>query len=425
MAGPLDGWAGRCAGRPVRDPRRWAPLALAAGATALTAGAFLTPPWVNCGLAVAGAGAVVGLAPLWRLPGMLAGALYSLWVAISVVTAWSAGIPGAEPAPPGAAFVWLATPLVAVGLAGREARRHAIRIVLAVAAAAAILAIVQFCVGVGQGPGSLRLLKIDPDGERLRIARGFSEHHLTFGLLCAMLTVASAQPRSVWAAGAAAAWTARCIALAGLAVCGSRAAMLGALAGVWASFSVRGRRYAMVGIAVVLVLGGGLAARQYATDRGRFTKTVELRDGRWPIWRTSWHLAGQRPILGLGGKDAFKEAYREAYPVVNPGVRNEFPNGAGHAHNAALSLVAEYGLPALALQVAFWTAVLAWLWRRRRTAPDAWRLGVGVAAMAAVGGLFEPYCTRVMQGVAIHAALGLAVALALDPAPAADPPGHA
>lgn len=412
----LAAWRSRCAARTARDPRHWAPALIGLGGGLVLAGVLLTPPWINAGLAVAGLGAVLGLSPLLRTPAFAFGAAYSLWVVVSMLAAWSDGIPGSRPLPPGSAFVWLATPLVGLGLAGFRARRRTATVVLAIAVAAVAVALVQFTVGVGEG-----FLRIDPAGERLRVARGFSEHHLTFGLACALLVVCTAQPRTLWAAGAGCAWAARVVAALGLAVCGSRAAMLGAVVGLWASFSVRGRRWAVAGLVLALVLGGALAARQYATDPRRFAKMVNLQDGRWPIWRASIALAGERPMLGLGGKDAFKLAYPAAFQRANPGAVSEFPNGAPHAHNAALSLATEYGLPALVLQFGFWLVVLLWLWRHRIEAPDAWRLGLGVASVAFIGGQFEPYPTRVMQGAAIHAFLGLAIALALAP-PAATKP---
>ena len=157
--------------------------------------------------------------------------------------------------------------------------------------------------------------------------------------------------------------------------------------------------------------------RLYVTDRPRFDRMLRLEDGRWPVWRTALHLAEARPLLGYGGKDGFKAAYPEAFARVNPGAVSEFRDGAGHAHNMALALATEYGLPALALHLAFWIVVLHWLWRRRHDSPDGWCLGLGVATVAVVGGQFEPYPARVMQGAAIHAFLGLAIALSLSPPP--------
>lgn len=394
---------------PWCDRRSWSAFLLASGSSILVAGAFLTAPWINAGLMVAGLGALLGAAPVLRLPGSLVGIAFTAWVGISVLVAWTTGIPGGRLRLPGAAYLWLATPLVALGLAEARLRHRAMNATIAVAALAVILAAVQFFVGLGGD-----FPRVDPAGERLTVARGFSDLHLTFGLACALLLTWSLQGGRDAGAGRIS-WSARGFALAGLAVCGSRSAVLGAAAGIWASFSARGRRWALVGIIAALVLGGALGAWQWMANPLRTADVLAMRNGRWPVWSTSLHLIHARPLTGLGGKDAFQAAYRTAFPLVNPGAVSEFPAGAAHAHNTALALTAEYGLPALLLHMLYWGTVLWWLWRRRHECPEAWRLGLGVAVVAFVGGQFEPYPTRVVQGAAIHAFLGLAVALALSP----------
>lgn len=409
-ADAIGAWLGRGGALPRRDPRHWSAALLGLGAITLVAGSFLTAPWINVGLALGGAGILLGAAPLLRLPGSGIGIAFTVWVAVSVLSAWIGGIPGARLRLPGAAFLWLATPMVALGLAGWRSRRIAVTATAAVAVLAVVLAGCQFFIGLGGG-----FPRIDPAGERLTVARGFSEVHLTFGLACALILVWSTLTRRTMGAGPVPTWLARVAALVGLMLSGSRSAVLGAIAGVWASCSARGRAWALAGLAAALVLGGSLVAWQWSTAPERTADAFALRNGRWPIWRTSLHLVGERPLTGWGGKDGFRIAYREAFPGVNPGAISEFPEGAVHAHNLELALAAEYGLPALALHLAFWGAVLWWLWRRRQEAPEGWRLGLAVAAVAFVGGQFEPYPTRLVQGAAIHAFLGLAIALALPP----------
>jgi hypothetical protein len=403
-------WHSELEALPINHPRRWGVQLLAIGSVGMLLAMFATPPWASIGAAVALAGALLSRAPLHRMPWLWVGLAYGTWIFLSGTFAWHQDIEGARLRPSAPIWSWLATPLVAIGLTVFNNRRMAWIAVAVVATASVAIAAIQFAVGLGDGP-----LKIDPNGKRWQVARGFSEHHLTFGLACALLLTASVQLRSAFIATAFTTWMARSAAILGLVVCGSRAAVLGAGAGLWATLSARGRRWALIGLGLALLGGGALAARFAATDPGRLSAALQLQDGRWPIWRTSLHLVGERPLLGYGGKDAFKIAYREAFPVVNPGQTSEFPDGAPHAHNAALALIAEYGTPALLLHVAFWAAILIWLWRRRHEAPDGWRLGVGVAVVAVVGGIFEPYPTRAVQGVAIHACLGLALSLALSP----------
>lgn len=403
-------WQSNLDALPANHPRRWGERLIGLGAIALLLAMFATPPWASLGAALALAGVLLSRAPLHRLPWLWIGLAYGGWLVLSGVVAWGQGLEGARWRPAGPAWTWLATPLVALGLARAAHRRIAWIALATLAAASVLLAALQFAIGLGDGP-----LKIDPAGARWQVSRGFSEHHLTFGLACAILLVSGIQPRTVVMATAATAWTVRAAAMLGLLVCGSRAAVLGACAGAWASCTARGRRWALIGLGLVVVGGGALAARFATTDPDRFAQSLHLQDGRWPIWRTSLALAAEQPILGWGGKDAFKAAYRDAFPRVQPGAVSEFPDGAPHAHNATLSLVAEYGLPALVLHLVFWATALVWLWRRRLEAPEAWSLGLGVVAVAVVGGMFEPYPTRVVQSTAIHAALGLALALALLP----------
>jgi hypothetical protein len=406
----VTAWRASLEPLPFHHPRRWGDRLLVLGCIAQLLAMFATPPWASLGVGVALAGALLSRAPLRRMPWLWLGLAYGGWLSLSCLIAWAMGVDGARIRLPGPTWTWMATPLVALGLAAADARRKAWIAITMMAVIAMVLAAIQFSVGLGGGP-----LKIDPDGRRWQLARGFSEHHLTFGLACALLLTASIQLRTAYGVNALTAWLARIAAIIGLLVSGSRAAVLGAGAGLWATFSARGRRWALIGLGLALLGGGAVAARFATTDPHRFASMLALQDGRWPIWRTSLFLACEHPVLGCGGKDAFKAAYRDAFPEVLPDEPSEFADGAPHAHNAALSLVAEYGLPALLLHLAFWGFTLVWLWRRRHDSPDAWRLGLGVAVVALVGGMFEPYPTRAVQSIAIHAALGLAVALAMMP----------
>lgn len=407
----IDAWRSELAALPVNHPRRWGAFLLSLGSVAMLLTMLLTPPWASIGLATAIVGAALARAPFrhaLRLPWVLCGLAYGLWIVTSCVIARTQGLDGSRLAPPGAAWTWLLAPLVALGLSDQRIRARAISVLAVVMTAAATLAVLQFTIGLGDGP-----LKIDPAGERHAIARGFSEHHLTFGLACALLLVVSAQQQAAWACSRTALWVLRGAATLGLVVCGSRAAVLGAAAGIWATLSVRGRRWAVIGLILVVAGGGALAARFAITQPDRLANTMRLQDGRWPIWRTSIALIGERPMTGWGGQNTFKLAYKDHFDAANPGQIPEFAGAAPHAHNAILALWAEYGLPALVLCAAFWLTALGWLWRRRHVAPAGWQLGIGVAAVALVGGMFEPYATRAVQGAAIHAALGLAMALGL------------
>jgi hypothetical protein len=402
-------WHDRLAALPTGHWRRYALIAAQIGATSVLVSAFFKPPFATVGLAVALAGLLASGAPLRRMPAFWIGVAYAAWISASGLIGVLAGVDGARLRPAGPAWTWLAMPAVALAFARPADFVRLLRVVAVVVAGCAMLAVLQFLIGLGGGP-----LRIDPEGVRLTIARGWSELHLTFGLLCALLLAVGLHQDAARSVGPAWIWLLRLGAGIGLLVCGARSAVLAALAGIGASFAVRSRRHLLIGALAVAALGGVLIARMALTDPGRLQRTMQLQDGRWPIWRTSVHLIKERPISGWGGQTAFQRAFRDAYATVNPGSTPEFADGAPHAHNSGLALVSQFGAPALVLHSALWLAVLLWLWRRRHEHPAAWQVGVAVAATAFVGGLFESYTTRVMQGVAMHAALGAAIALALQ-----------
>lgn len=402
-------WHDRLAALPNGHWRRHALIAAQIGAASVLVSAFFKPPFATVGLALALAGLLASGAPLRRMPAFWFGIAYAAWISASGLIGGLAGIDGARLRPAGPAWTWLAMPAVALAFARPADFARLLRVVAVVVAGCAMLAVLQFTIGLGDGP-----LRIDPEGQRLSIARGWSELHLTFGLLCALLLGIGLHQGAAQTAGPGWIWLLRLGAGIGLLVCGARSAVLAALAGIGASFAVRSRKHLLIGAIAVVALGGVLVARMALTDPGRLERTMQFEDGRWPIWRTTVHLIGERPLTGWGGQVACQRAFRDAYATVNPGSTPEFADGAPHAHNSGLALVAQFGAPALLLHSALWLAVLIWLWRRRRDCPAAWQVGVAVAATAFVGGLFESYATRVMQGVAMHAALGAAIALALQ-----------
>jgi O-antigen ligase len=204
----------------------------------------------------------------------------------------------------------------------------------------------------------------------------------------------------------------RALALVAVGICGSRAAQVGAVAGLFVGCAVRGRRWLLIGLVAAGVLAIALAGRMYLTDARRLQKMADGNDGRWPIWNASLLLIREQPLLGCGGRAAFQTAYVEAFPRANPGARSEFPEGAPHAHNTQLALAAEYGIPAAVLHLGFLGAVLLACWRRRRESPAGWSLACGVVATTLAAGCFEPYPTQAVPGLAGAAALGVALGLA-------------
>jgi hypothetical protein len=369
------------------------------GGGAMLAGLFLTPPWGKIGVAVAVLGWLLARPPgTSRLVAALGWALL-LWIGLGVA------VSDAAPRLDGTAYAWLAIPLTAAAAVDARWRRWVLPLVVSIGVAAAVVAALQFSIGLGSGP-----LRIDPDGKRLSVSRGFSAYHLAFGFaasVLACLAIPAAMPRA-WR------WAGRIAALAGLLLCGARGCLVGGLAAIGATLAVRDRRWLLGAIGLVALLAALFAARMALTEPGRLQRMLAGQDGRWPIWQTSLAMVRDDPWFGAGGRDAYKAAYNAVYQREAIAIPNEFlaVGGAAHAHNWLLALAAERGVPAALLHLAVVLAVLHLLWTRRRERPEAWQMGCGLVAAALVAGMFEPLPAQAAVGMGFHAALGVAVGLA-------------
>lgn len=399
----LTAWHDRISGLPGSDHRRWGLVMLQVGAATMLAGMFLTPPWINAGLGTALAGCLLSRPPLHRLMPVIAGCIFAAWLLTTIVAAGIRGQDGAGRIP-GPAYHWLAMPLIASAALSAAWRRIAVRLLVATAAAACVVGLLQFTLGCGPG-----FLRIDPSADDFKEAKGFGALTLTYGFVSALLLVTSldaCRGDGRWR------WSGRVIGVVGMAISGSRGALLAGLAGLAASLASRGRRWLFAGLGAALVLGGLAVGRMALTDADRLRNMFAGKDGRWPIWTTSLAIAREHPLLGVGGREAFQREYPETFARVLPGAVSEFPRGAPHAHNTVLALAAEHGIPAVPLHLALIGSVLVVTWRRRRERPRAWSLAVGVAAAGVVGGGFEPYAIQSVPGVAFHGLLGLALGMA-------------
>lgn len=390
-------WNAALDAEPPRGTRAVGRWLLWVGCAAMLAGIFLTPPWGLFGFACAVLGAILSRPPLLASPVLWVGAAFGLWILASNLAGMAAGTPGATRIS-SPAYAWLAVPLTTMAAVDPRWRRAALRLLIVAGGLSLAVAALQFLIGLGEGP-----LKIDPAGDRLSRARGFSSLHLSYGFAGAVLA-ALVVPGGL---GAAWDWSGRAIALLGVGICGARACMLGAIAGIAAALSMRGWRWLLAGIAIAVVLAGALYARMAATDDGRLRAMLAGQDGRLPIWRTTAAMIAEHPGLGYGHRNAYKAAYNAAYERVAPGPPNEFSkDGAPHAHNWFLALAVEHGVLAPFLHLALLGTVLVLLWRRRREAPEAFQAGCGLAAAAVVCSCFEPFPTQAAPGMGFHAALG-------------------
>ncbi len=395
----IAAWNARLDAAPPRSAAVFGRWLLWVGSTAMLCGIFLTPPWGLFGLALASLGAILARPPLHRLPVLYVGLALGAWVLCSNLAGLWRGQPGSGRVS-SLAYAWFAVPLVAAAASDPRWRRFALRALVVTGGVALAVALLQFLVGLGDGP-----LRIDADGRRYAVARGFSAYHLSYGFAGAVLAALSVPVM----AGTAWAWAGRIIGLVGIGICGARACLLGGSAGVAAALASRGRRWLLAAAGLAIVLGGLMTARMAMTDSGRLQRMFAGQDGRLPIWQVTAVMIGERPLLGLGSRKSFELVWNETYERVAPGPPNEFgaDGGCPHAHNWLLAVAAEHGLPAAALHLALVLTVLVLLWRRRRESPEAFQAGCGLAVAAVVCAIFEPLPTQAAPGMGFHAALGL------------------
>jgi probable O-glycosylation ligase (exosortase A-associated) len=170
---------------------------------------------------------------------------------------------------------------------------------------------------------------------------------------------------------------------------------------LWGLRSMR-RARALFGVALtigcVLSLGPRGAFRARNESSIAFGEDVSAK-GRFDAWRTGMSIAAERPLTGVGAG-----AFQVAWPTFAPG-------DAGPArteHNTLVQLIAELGLPGLALfLVALGTAILG-VTRRSRASLDAHLRGVqvglaGFAVCSVTGGLALSWPLYLLLGLAVAA----------------------
>jgi O-antigen ligase len=397
----LAAWNAGLAVNDWRNPRCLGRWLMWLGIAAMLVGSFLTPPWGKFGIACAIAGALLARPPIHRLPAIVwIGSALSLWLLASMGAGWLRGEPGAGRLP-ALAYVWLAIPLGAACAVDARWRRQALLALIAVAAASTAVGLLQFCVGLGGGP-----LKIDAAGERFARATGFCAVHLHFGyngaILAALCLAGGIGPSAPWL------WSGRILAVVILVISGARNGLLGGAAAIAAALMARGGRWLWGGLAagiIALLLVGSLMAMSAPE---KMQAMLAGQDGRLPIWRAATATLAERPVLGYGGRDAWKARYLQIYDQVNPDIPNEFTgSGPPHPHNWFLTLANDNGIPALLLHLSLLVGVFVLLWRRRIEHPATFQAGCGVLTAGLVCGQFEPLPVLAAAGAGFHAALGL------------------
>jgi len=392
-----------------RHPRRIGLLFIQLGLLITACFSCISIAAMNVGLITAIFGALLALVPIHRCIGFWPGIAMVLWMLLSHITNGQFKINEVSQG-----FLWLGVLWAQVAChhaapGASRMRSWLVRALVVSICASAVLALAQFFIGRGEA----KPFRISPSGPRFFKGTGFFGLHLTqggvMGIYFFLFMGISAWTSPRWI------WFGRIASGIAVAICSSRAALVGMGVAVTAFIAARGRRHVAIaaGAAIGLVLVGGLVL--YATQPRRLASMLEMRDGRWPIWHTSWHLVTEHPLLGTGGTPAFRTAYAQAYPLVEPEIPSEFPKGAPHAHNTLLALSAELGVPYMLL----WLALLGCCLRGLRIGdPRLWRAGVGVVTMALAFGMFEKLDGETSR--ALWLSLGMLLAARLPLAPTVD-----
>ncbi len=356
---------------------------------------------MNVAMALAALGCLLSRPPLHRIPCFAVGALFSGWISATIVIGIGLGAVASDVRISGLIHTWTIFLVGMIAFADRRTLRAAALAMASASLISAALASAQFFGGLGtRAP-----LRFDPSGPRLVTGVGFFSIHLTQGyvLAIAMLVfTASGNRISVRArlVGGVAA-------VAAVALSASRAAYLSLAMGIGAMIASRGARHIIFGGVIGLLLLGVFALFLGELDGRLVRPSAVTTDGRWAIWRTSLQIVREHPMLGVGGSDAFKAEYARVYPLVEPIVPNEFPQGAPHAHNSFLSIAAEHGIPALVLYVALMIAVLVAI-RKKQASGRGWSLAVGVVASTMTAGCFEDIAGHSIPAYAFFLALAFA-----------------
>jgi O-antigen ligase len=266
-------------------------------------------------------------------------------------------------------FLLLIVPAV-YHIAHGDRARTIVDVIVSVGAASAAFGIVQYGV-----------LHYDNLGQR---PQGAMSHYMTYsGLL--MLVICVAASRIVFGSRDRT-WPALVMPalVVALALSFTRSATVGACVAVGLLFALKDVR--LLGVLPVLIVAMLALAPDRITARmmSMFDVNDPTRRDRVAMMNTGAAIVGDHPFTGVGPNmvERVYPEYRAAGAVqsTNP-----------HLHNVPLQIAAERGLPALAAWLWFVLALVAGLWRLRRTGSDPMLPAMGLAAVAGMlaAGLFE------------------------------------
>ena len=282
--------------------------------------------------------------------------------------------------------------LVAFRVAAGQDAEFGRRLVASLAAAAVVVGAYAVAQAAGLDPLAARLAL--PAGGRAVSTLGSPVALGCFAAaaLPACLHLLGRRESRAWGACASA------LALAALALSGSRSGWLGGLAGVSVYGWARGRltRVAALGLAAAcLVAVGALSVRRGPSDLQR----VE-------IWRSAARIWAARPVLGAGPQSfdrEFRRVRSEAYAISTGGMATQ-----EDAHDDWLQVLAGLGLAGLAAYA--WLNWAVWKVLRKAFAEDA--SGDEAALGGGLVALFIAAKLNAMTWIVVFAAAVLAGALA-------------
>lgn len=208
----------------------------------------------------------------------------------------------------------------------------------------------------------------------------------------------------------------------------SRGGWFGAGVAALAVILLRGRRSAILALAVLLVvLSAGyllgvesLAPAALITRLTDFTQYFTLGDVRdvlpvpanWAVverlahWQAAEHMFAEHPWLGVGIGN---------YTAVYPAYRlPRWSDPLGHAHNYYLNIAAEAGLVGLGAYLLFWGAAFVVVWRVLRQNKGLWRgLALGTLGMLAHLTVHNVFDNLFVQGIYLQIALWVGLVISL------------
>jgi len=165
------------------------------------------------------------------------------------------------------------------------------------------------------------------------------------------------------------------------------------------------------------VLGGGLVVWRVGVERisALFSagSAIGGLSGRPEVWSRAQYMIQDFPFTGVG-MGTFKPVANLLYPFFTLGPDADVP----HAHNLALQVAVDLGLPGLIAWLALFglVSVGAWqVYRRGRASGDGWLAGLGAGLLAsqvalAVHGLTDAVTWGTRPAVLVWAVWGLAMA---------------